>query len=259
MERTLVELWRYRALVWALVCRHLNARYRGSVLGFVWSFLNPLCLIAVYSLIFQYYIRFHDVQHYTLFLFAGLLPWIWFSSGLLEATGAISGGGSLVTKAMFPPHILPVVAVLTNLANFLFAIPLLVGVMFLAGVMPTASMLYLPIVIIVELVFLLGLGMALSALNVHYRDIQHILGNLITLWFFLCPIIYPVANIPERFHFTVILNPIALFTEMYQGIFLEGAAPSGMRLLLVCAVSLLTFLIGARVFNYYREDFAELV
>ena len=133
MFRNVSELWKYRALIWALVGRHLRARYRGSILGFLWSFLNPLCLIAVYSLVFQYYIRFNDVQHYSLFMFAGMLPWIWFSSGLLEATGSISGGGSLVTKAMFPPHILPMVSVLTNLANFIFAIPLLFGFMLVAG------------------------------------------------------------------------------------------------------------------------------
>ncbi len=259
MIRNLIELWRYRALIRALVSRHLNARYRGSVLGFVWSFLNPLCLIAVYSLVFQYYIRFHDVEHYTLFLFAGLLPWVWFSGGLLEATGSISGGGSLITKAMFPPHILPVVAVLTNLANFLFAIPLLVGFMLIVGIMPTASLLMLPVVILIELVFLAGLSLALSAINVHYRDVQHILGNLMTLIFFLCPIIYPVANIPERFRFTLILNPVALLTEMYHRMFIEGLFPELNKLVLCAAVALLTFLIGCVIFNRYREDFAELV
>ncbi|MFN8389838.1 MAG: ABC transporter permease [Bdellovibrionota bacterium] len=259
MLRNLEELWRYRALVWALVCRHLNARYRGSMLGFIWSFLNPLCLIGVYSLVFQYYIRFNDVHHYTLFMFAGLLPWIWFSSGLLEATGAISGGGSLITKAMFPPHILPIVAVLTNLANFIFAIPLLLLFMLLVGIPPTASLIYLPLVIFVELVFLAGLSLGLSAVNVHYRDVQHILGNLMTLWFFLCPIIYPVNNVPERFRFTLLLNPVALFTEMYQSIFIDGTHPAALKLLLTGGVAGFTFIAGSLIFNRYRESFAELI
>ena len=259
MKRNLQELWRYRALIWALVCRHLNARYRGSVLGFVWSFLNPLCLIAVYSLVFQYYIRFNDVHHYTLFMFAGLLPWIWFSSGLLEATGSISGGGSLITKAMFPAHILPVVSVLTNLANFIFAIPLLLIFMLIFGIEPTLALVYLPLIIAVELVFLSGLGLMFSALNVHYRDIQHILGNLMTLWFFLCPIIYPVANVPEAFRFTLIANPVALFTEMYQDVFITGIRPAFIKLALTGAVAGLTFIWGCLIFNRYREDFAELV
>lgn len=259
MFRNLSEIWRYRSLIWALVCRHLSARYRGSILGFVWSFLNPLCLIAVYALVFKYYIRFNDVQNYTLFLFAGLLPWIWFSSGLLEATGAISGGGHLVTKAMFPPHVLPIVSVLTNLMNFLFALPLLVAFMLISGIMPTISFLILPLVILTELIFLTGLGLAFSALNVHFRDIQHILGNFITFWFFLCPIIYPPENVPERFRFTLFLNPIAVFTDMYHKVIVKGVLPEPRMLFFALSVALLTFVGGNIIFNRYREDFAEMV
>lgn len=259
MIRNLIELWRYRALVAALVGRHLRARYRGSVLGFVWSFLNPLCLIAVYSLVFQYYIRFQDVEHYTLFLFTGLLPWIWFSSGLIEAICSISSGGSLITKAMFPPQILPLVAVLTNLCNFLFAIPLLLGFMLLCGVYPKASILFLPGVILIELLFLYGLGLLFAALNVRYRDVQHIMGNLITLWFFLCPILYPAENVPDAFRFTLWLNPVALFTKWYHQVFLEGTLPDGLSFLFAFLVSLLVFVVGNMVFNHFREEFAELI
>lgn len=259
MFRTVSELWKYRTLAWALTCRHLNARYRGSLLGFLWSFLNPLCLIAVYSLVFRYYIRFDSVDNYTLFLFTGLLPWIWFSSGLLEATGSISSGGSLITKAMFPPQILPFVAVLTNLANFIFALPLLIGFMILSGIDPTASLLVLPAVVFVELLFLCGLGLAFSALNVHYRDIQHILGNLVTLWFFLCPILYPLENVPDKFKFTMQFNPVAQFTEMYQGIFLSAQIPQLAVLAIIFGASLATFWIGSLIFEHYREEFAELI
>jgi len=259
MLRTIQELWKFRALVAALIGRHLNTRYRGSLLGFVWSFLNPLCLIAVYSLVFKYYIRFDSVENYTLFMFAGLLPWIWFSSGLLEATASISSGGSLITKAMFPAHILPVVSVLTNLCNFLFALPLLLGFMLITGVLPGSSMIALPVVIAVETLFLLGLSLTLSALNVHFRDVQHILGNVITLWFFLCPILYPIDNIPERFRFTMLLNPVAVFTQMYQQIFLENVFPDTTKLIIGFLVSLLMFFIGCRVFNRYRDEFAELI
>lgn len=259
MGRTVEELWRFRALVWALVCRHLSARYRGSFLGFIWSFLNPLFLLAVYAFVFQYYIRFDTVDNYTLFLFCGLLPWIWFSSGLLEATSAISSGGSLITKAMFPPQILPLVSVLTSLANFLFAIPVLLVFMLLCGVLPTPALLVLPVVILIELIFLLGLSFMMSALNVYFRDVQHILGNIITFWFFLCPILYPTTTIPERFQFTLLLNPVALFTQMYQHIFLNGTVPSVELFMLTTSVSLLTLIIGNAVFNHYREGFAELV
>lgn len=259
MFRNVKELWDYRSLVWALVCRHLAARYRGSFLGFLWSFLNPLCLIAVYSLVFRFYMRFTGVEHYTMFLFAGLLPWIWFSSSLLEATGSISGGGSLITKAMFPPQILPTVSVLTNLMNFLFAIPLLLTFMFVTGIPLTWHVFLLPVVIFFECIFLLGLAIGFSAINVYYRDVQHVLGSLMTLWFFLCPIVYPAEQVPERLKFTLFLNPVAVFTQFYHAMFVEGEFPTLPFILLVIGLSGLSFMLGNAVFNRYRENFAELV
>lgn len=259
MLRNLAEMWKFRSLIAALVGRHLNARYRGSFFGFLWSFLNPLFLIATYSLVFRYYIRFNSVEHYTLFMFAGLLPWIWFSSGLLEATASISSGGSLITKAIFPPHILVVVSVITSLANFLFALPMVFLLMWYEGLAPGLALMLLPLIIVVEFFLMLGMGLGLAALNVYYRDIQHILGSVMTLWFFLCPIIYPASVIPERFRFTMVVNPIATFTELYQASLLDRPMPDVSLLLMVTALSFLVFIIGNLVFNYYREDFAELV
>lgn len=259
MLRNIVEMWRFRALSWALVVRHLNARYRGSFLGFIWSFLNPLCLIAVYSIVFRYYVRFGNVEHYTLFLFAGLLPWIWFSSGLLEATAAISSGGSLITKAMFPAHILPLVSVITNMFNFLFALPILIAYMLFCGEPIAWALLYFPLIVLLELIFIVGLALALSAINVHYRDVQHILGNILTFLFFLSPILYPVENVPAELKATIYLNPLAYFSLMYQSIFTQGQAPSGLYLGISACLAALSFALGNIIFNHYREDFAELV
>jgi len=259
MYRNLKEFWNFRQLVFALVVRHLNARYRGSALGFIWSFLNPLCLIAVYSLVFRYYIRFTEVEHYTLFLFVGLLPWIWFSSAALESSVSISSGGNLITKALFPPHLLPIVSVLTNLTNYILAVPLLLGFMWLTGIEIQFSVLLLPVIIILELVFLIGFSLGIASLNVYYRDIQHVLGNLMTLWFFLTPVLYPSTSIPEQFSISLLLNPIAIFTQMYHDILLDGIIPSSLMFSLALFYGLLAFIIGNLIFNHYREGFAELV
>jgi len=259
MINSFKEIWKFRALITALIVRHLNSRYRGSFFGFIWSFLNPLCLIAVYSLVFKYYIRFDHVPNYTLFLFAGLLPWIWFSSGLLEATNSISSGGNLISKAIFPAQILPLVSVLTNLANYILALPLLFLFMLITGVMPGFSVLSLPFILIVQFIFLYGLSLLFSALNVHFRDIQHVLGNFMTLWFFLCPIIYPLSSIPQKFRFTYFLNPVAIFTDMYQGVFLENRFPNPITLLILLLFSVAILHIGVKVFDSYKEEFAELV
>ena len=258
-KNNIEETWKYRALIWALVVRHTNARYRGSVLGFVWSFLNPVLLIAIYALVFKYYIRFDHVQNYALFLFCGLLPWIWLSASLSEATSSVSGGGSLVTKALFPAHVLPTVSVLTNLVNFMLSVPLLIAFGIFCGIMPGVHLLWLPIIVFFELLFILGLSYMLSALNVQYRDVQHILGNFITFWFFLCPILYPIDVIPKKLSFTLWLNPAALFTRMYQQVFLENTIPNIAFLLLTAAVSLTVFMLGHLLFNRFRDEFAELV
>ena len=259
MKRNFLEMWKYRGLIQALVGRHLRARYRGSVLGFVWSFLNPLCLLAVYSFVFQYYMRFESVENYSIFLFTGLLPWIWFSSALIEATSSISSGGNLITKAMFPAHVLPLVTVLTNLIHFILAIPVLICFMLASGIYPSISLVWFPIIVIVQLIFLTGLSFMFASLNVHFRDIQHILGNFVTFWFFLCPILYPVENIPEKFRFSLYLNPVALFTQMYQDVFLYAKGPDISLLAFTLLVSTVVFYLGNVVFNYYREEFAELV
>lgn len=259
MIRILKELWKFRALIYALTGRHLNSRYRGSLLGFLWSFLNPLCLIAVYSLVFKYYIRFDDVDNYTIFMFTGLLPWIWFSSGLIESTSSISGGGSLITKAIFPAHILPVVSIITNFIHFLFALPLLFLIMWYSGMPIHISISTLPLIAFLQLLFMLGVSLILSSLNVYYRDIQHILGNLITLWFFLCPIIYPASSVPERFRFSLLLNPMAQLIEQYHLIFIQGEFPALTSICFLALTGLILFFIGCFVFNQYRDQFAESV
>jgi len=251
------ELYRYRSLIVALVGRHLSMRYRGSLLGFVWSFLNPLCLMLVYTLVFKFYIRFDEVENYTVFLFCGLLPWIWVTSAVTEGTGSIVGSGHLITKSMFPAQILPTVAVLTTLVNFLLSLPLLFLFMLGWGLPFHATLLGLPGILALQGLFLLGLVLTLGALNVRYRDVQHLVGNALTFLFFLCPIIYPVTSVPEAFRFTLQLNPLALFTIVYHNLILEGVLPPVNHVVYLGAWVGIALWIGNAVFEGQREGFAE--
>lgn len=259
----LKELYRYRALIWNLVVRELKARYRGSMLGFFWSFLNPLLLTTVYTLVFSVYLRF-GMEDYVVHLMSGLLPWLWFSSSLLESSGSILAGGNLIKKILFPAEVLPLVVVLANGINFLLSLPiLLLFVMaFKAlgfGVSIGISLISVPVVICIQLIFTVGLGFMVSALCVHYRDIQHVLGNLLTLWFFLTPIIYPITQVPERFRFMVNLNPVAPLIFAYQDIFYHGKFPSFSQLSIVAIMAIFTYTVGSTVFEKYRGTFAEEV
>lgn len=253
------ELYKYRGLIWALTKRHLAQRYRGSLLGFLWSFLNPLCLMLVYMLVFQFYIRFDAVENYTIFLFCGLLPWIWFSSALIEGTAAISSGGHLITKSLFPAHILPIVSVLTSLVNYILSLPLLFIFMWFMGSEFYLSLCFLPALVAIQLLLLAGLTLLLGSLNVYFRDIQHIVTNLLTLLFFLCPIIYPISVVPERFRFTMEYNPLALLTAGYQSVILNGMLPSLQSIAVLLGVAVAAVLVGYLAYEHYHESFAELL
>ncbi len=253
----LKELWRARTLVDALVRRHIATRYRGSFLGFLWSFLNPLCLMAVYTLVFSHYMRVAGGPNYHIMVFAGLLPWIWSTSALHEGTSSLVSSGHLITKSMFPAHVLPSVSVLSSMIHFILALPILVIFMFFAGVPVTATWLLLPLIVLLHGVFLLGVVLGLSALNVFYRDVQHLLGNILTFVFFLCPVVYPRTNIPERARFWIELNPLALVTEFYQMVLVEGVMPSFGQLFYFGVVSFVTLALGVAIHQHNREQFAE--
>lgn len=257
LVRTISESVRYRSLVRALVVRHLAGRYRGSVLGFIWSLLNPLCLMAVYTLVFHVYSRFDDANHYTLFVFCGLLPWVWTQSTLVEGTSSIAGSGHLVTKSMFPPHILPLVSVFTGLSHFLLSLPIFFLFSYLLGGEVSWSLLLLPIVVAIHFFMLYGFVLASSALNVFYRDVQHLIGNILSLIFFLCPIVYPATQVPERYSWTLSANPFAAIVQLYHAILLRGEIPSAVLLEASLGWALLSLIAGATIFQRYRDHLAE--
>jgi ABC-type polysaccharide/polyol phosphate export permease len=252
----LQEVFRYRSLVHSLILRELKARYRGSVLGFLWTFLNPLLLLAVYALVFNVYFRI-QMEHYAGFMFTGLLPWIWFSSSLMEGTNAITSGGSLITKVLFPGQLLPLVKVGSNLMNFLLSLPILFVFLSFMGIFPGWALCWLPLLLLIHFAFIAGLVLGLATLNVFLRDIQHILANLLTLWFFLTPILYPLSQVPGPFKKFVLLNPAALFTLGYQDIFFYRRSPDPWQLIPSLILSIFMLGLGIVLFEHYKETLAE--
>ncbi len=251
------ELYAYRVLVQTLVVRDLKGRYRGSILGLFWTLLNPLLYMAVYTLVFSNYIKV-EMERYPAFLLCGLLPWIWLSSSLLMGATSIVEGGSLVKKVFLPPQVLPTVTVIVNFVNFLLGFPLLLVLLVLFGVEPGWALLGLPLITVAQFVFTLGLTLIVAAASVRYRDIPHILGHLVTFWFFLSPILYPTTRVPEHFRFLVSLNPFAVFVVGYQAALLDNRIlwwALGEMIL----VSALALVLGMVVFNRFRWSFAEEV
>ena len=264
MLSNLRQLFRYRALVETLVVRELKARYRGSVLGYFWSFVNPLLLLLVFSFVFTEIMprgEEVDLEPYAVFMFCGLLPWTWFSSSLMDAANALIINGNLIKKVMFPAEILPVVSVISNMVHFLFGMPILIGFLIYNSVpLHPGELLWFPVVVAVQFILTLGLAMVLSALTVHFRDIKDLLANLLTLWMFASPIIYPMAFLSERAKGFMDLNPFAHLAISYQEIFFyDGPFGHWKWLLALAFAGSVLFLVGYWLFDRLRDSFAKEV
>ncbi len=263
------RVWNYRVLIQNLVSRELKARYRGTVLGFLWSFFNPLLLMTVYTVVFGFIIQPRDPAFegspwlYALFLFCGVLPWTWFSSTLLESANVLMINGNLIKKILFPAEILPVVTVTSNLINFFFGLPILLAFIPILGKSFTPYVLFLPVVILVQYVVTLGFGLLISSLTVHFRDIKDILANLLTFWFFATPIIYPLSfgTISKSgFLRTMLnLNPMTHIIGGYQSCLFYGELIHWKKLGVTFLFGLLMFWVGYTVFDRLRDSFPEEV
>jgi ABC-type polysaccharide/polyol phosphate export permease len=263
MWHNLRQLGRYRGLIQSLVARELKARYRGSVLGFFWSFINPLLLLTVYTLVFTVIQPNNaaETKPYPIFAFSGLLPWTWFTSSLLEAANSLIAGGNLIKKVLFPAEVLPIVNVLSNLVHFFLGLVILVGFMAYFHHYPDPrDLIWFPLVVLVQLVFTLGLALLLASLTVHFRDIRDVLANLLTFWFFSTPIIYSYKSMDlGKLQWIFKVNPFFHIAVSYQEVLFYHHFGHARSLLLLGALSVLLFLGGYWVFDRLRDSFAEAV
>ena len=274
MLKKLKELFKYRPLIFTLVSRELKARYRGTVFGFLWSFLNPLLLLSVYWIVFGVILpgssgRVENVNlvgvDYAIFLFTGLLPWLWFSSSILESSNVLFVHGNLIKKIQFPIEVLPIMVVFTNMIHFILGIPILVLFVVLLGKTISLNLwvLFLPVAIFVQFVFVMGLSFLVSALTVHFRDLKDILTNLLTLWFFATPIIYafdiPAIQNHKALVIALSLNPMTHIIEAYHYTFVFGSLPHWKKLPITLIIGLILFYFGYLIFDKLRDTFVEEV
>jgi lipopolysaccharide transport system permease protein len=247
--RPLVSRWtHWRDLLLVLVQRDMKQLYKNSVLGMLWSVIHPVMQLLIYVFLFQWVLSM-DVARYSSFAFTGVLAYTWFSTALQEATGAIQNNADLITLPGFPVAILPVVTVITKWINFLIALPILLIVLWSEGVVFTANVLYLPVLFGGQFLFILAVAYAASAVNVYFRDLQHIVGVLLQLYFFITPIFYALTAVPEAYQWVYTINPMAHLVEGYRAILMNGAAPDLQALTILvggAAVLLVGALLGFR-------------
>ena len=263
MFSNLANLFRYRGLIQSLVARELKARYRGSALGFVWSFINPLLLLLIYSFVFTTVMpnTTEGVQPYQLFMFCGILPWTWFSSSLSEAANSLIAGGNLIKKVLFPAEVLPIVTVLANMVHFLLGLPILaIFLLYYRAPLNATDLIWFPLVLLTQLILTIALALIVSALTVHFRDLKDLLANLLTFWFFATPIIYPMTMAPGIGRTLLNVNPFTHLAISYQEIlFYDGPYGHWRWLIALMFGSVALFLFGYFLFDRLRDSFAEEV
>lgn len=254
------EIADYRSLLIELIRKDLRLKYRRSNLGILWSLLNPLLMMLVYTLVFSVIARF-PIRHYPMLVLPGLLAWNFMASALTQSANVVVFNQNLVKKVYFPHEVLALATVGSNLVNFLISLVVLVP--FIAYFRPPLmiSVVLLPLLFAFETAFITGLSLLISALNVFFRDVEYLMGILLLMWFFLTPVIYPYSSpiIPHLVRQLLVVNPMTWLLDSYQRILYWGQWPTAAFFLGFAGLSLLVFAGGAVLFARLKIHFAEEV
>jgi lipopolysaccharide transport system permease protein len=252
-------LLRHRDLLLLLVQKELKVKYKGTALGFFWSLLNPVLMMLVYAVVFSVIVRF-STPRYPIYLLSGLLPWTAFTTAISGATTSIIVNGSLIRRVRFPMEILPLTSVLAALVNLVPSLGVLLVFAIFYRQPLGLPLLALPLLIALQTLLTTGLALIVSALTVYFRDLEHLIGIGLTVWFFATPIIYPIALFEgKRLYSLMLLNPMLWLMTSYQRIWHENRWPEPGFLLALAATGVAVWLLGSLVFSRLSRRFAEEV
>jgi len=258
----LIALWQYRGFVLSMVAREFRSRYMGSLLGGIWSILNPLAMIVIYTVIFSRVMQaklpgIDDPMAYGLFVCAGLLPWIFFTELLSRFPNIFIEQATLLKKISFPRITLPVIALCSATINFIIIFSLLLIFLLITGRFPGWVVLaYIPLLIIQQM-FVVGLGVMLGSMNVFFRDIGQFVGVVLQFWFWFTPIVYVVTMVPEEAQRLLPFNPMTSFVQAYQGIILQGVWPNFMHFKVHLLGAVIALTVGFFVFHKLADEMVD--
>lgn len=255
--KTLKEIYDYRQMIFSLVRKDLRGRYKGSVLGFLWTFINPLLQLVVYTIVFSYILP-TAIDKYYLYLFVGLIPWIFFSASITGGSSSIVAQKDLIKKIYFPRQVIPISYVTSCFVNMLLSFVVIFIVVLISGVgfNPTA-LLCLPVIMIVEYVLALGMALLSSAITVYFRDLEHILGIFTMAWMYMTPIMYDKSIVPKKLIPVFNLNPMTHVIECYRAVLYDKKIPELESLISSFALGILFLVLGYFVFQKLQKHFAE--
>lgn len=253
------ELYKFRGLLWVWSLREIRVRYKQSILGGIWAILQPLSTMLIFTLIFGFFVKVPtDGIPYPIFFYSALLPWTFFSSAVSFAVPSLINNLNLVTKIYFPREILPIGAIMAAFVDFIIASLLFVFLLIYYQMPIQLSILWLPILLVMQILLTLGISFLGAALIVSYRDIRFIIPLGLQIWMYLSPVVYPLSIVPDRFRFLYMLNPMAGIIDSYRRILL-GMAPQWEYLIFELAITGFLFPFGYLFFKRKEASFADII
>jgi lipopolysaccharide transport system permease protein len=249
-----------RELIWAWTIRTIRGRYEQSFLGWFWAVVQPVATVAIFSLVFTRFVPVNtgDIP-YVVFSYAAIVPWTLLAAALGDMSTSLVGNMNLVTKIYFPREALPIAALLARFIDFLISAALMIVLMvFYRMPFYPIAMLYLPVILVIQLALILGIGLGAAALNIFYRDVDPMLRLFLQIWFYASPIIYPITMVPENLRYLYYLNPMAGIIEGYRAVIFYGKMP-GVELWIAAVISFVILGIGYWFFKKVEYQFADVV
>lgn len=251
------ELYAYREMIFSLVRRDLKGRYKGSVLGFLWTFINPLLQLGVYTLVFSIIMR-NGISDYYLFLFVALVPWIFFSTSLTGGASCIWAQKEMVKKIYFPREVLPIAFVTSQFVNMLLSFLVVIPILFISGrQLNPVAILFLPVIMLVEFILAMSVAMISSAITVYLRDVEYVLGIVAMAWQFMSPVLYSLDQVPAEILPVFMLNPMTPIITAYRDILYYGQPPRLETLIQAMVLGIILLIAGNLIFAKLKRHFAE--
>lgn len=250
----------YKEILFELVKREIKSRYKQSVFGYAWVLLVPLINLIVMSIVFSFFIRVPTGGiPYAIYLFAGLVPWLFTANAVISATGSAVQNNSLITKVALPRHIFPLASVLSKTIDFFLNFVIMIILMILLGIHFNWVVLFLPLIFITQFILILGVGFVLSSINVYFRDVENIIGVFLTMWMYLTPVLYPPEIVPQNVKYIFNLNPMTPIINSYRNLLLHGVLPPWQSFAYSLIISILLFFVGWHIFKKLSRNFADVI
>ncbi len=257
MKERVKSIFSYSDMVGSLVRRDLRGKYKGSVLGFLWTFINPLCQMIVYTIVFSVIVR-NDLEKFYVYMIVGMVPWLFFDTSLRQGAGCIRYQGDMIKKIYFPREVLPLSCVTSNFVNMLFCFIIVFAVLFISGIgISLKAIIFLPLIMGIEYLLALGFTLIVAAGTVYFKDLEHITTVVLMAWIYGTPIMYSMKIIPDNVKWLFRANPMTSVIEAFHNILYWKIVPDIHDILYALIFGVIMVIIGEIIFAKLDDNFAE--